>query len=97
MKSPKIGDWIYVNNPNHRWHGERMKVTDIEKGVLFEVTKYRVQSASGISSTFLLEGELSFSPPGTKLYFGHDGHEVIENEAGGKKFLYCRKCKVEVT
>lgn len=26
----------------------------------------------------------------------HDGHEVIENHAGGKTFKYCRKCKVEV-
>ena len=26
----------------------------------------------------------------------HEDHEVIENYAGGKKFLYCRKCKVEV-
>lgn len=26
----------------------------------------------------------------------HAGHEVIENWAGGKKFHYCRKCKVEV-
>jgi len=93
----KIGDWVYVNKPSHRWHGERMKVTDIEKSVLFEVVKYRVSSKSGISSTFFLEDELSYSPLGTRLYFGHEGHEVIENQAGGKTFLYCRKCKTEVT
>ena len=28
--------------------------------------------------------------------FSHEGHEVIENYAGGKTFKYCRKCKVEV-
>lgn len=27
----------------------------------------------------------------------HEGHEVIENYAGGKAFKYCRKCKVEVS
>lgn len=26
----------------------------------------------------------------------HLGHEIIENYAGGKKFNYCRVCKVEV-
>jgi hypothetical protein len=26
----------------------------------------------------------------------HDGHEVVENYAGGKSFKYCRRCKVEV-
>lgn len=26
----------------------------------------------------------------------HDGHEVVENWAGGKSFMYCRHCKVEV-
>lgn len=26
----------------------------------------------------------------------HQGHEVIENHAGGKAFKYCRNCRVEV-
>lgn len=26
----------------------------------------------------------------------HQGHEVIENHAGGKTFKYCRQCKTEV-
>lgn len=26
----------------------------------------------------------------------HEGHEVIDNYAGGKAFKFCRKCKVEV-
>lgn len=26
----------------------------------------------------------------------HENHEVVENHALGKKFLYCRQCKVEV-
>jgi len=97
MRSFRIGDWVYVNKQNHRWHGDRMKVTDIEKSVLFEVVRYKVTSPSGISSSYFQEGELSFSPPGTRSYFGHEGHEVVENQAGGKTFLYCRKCKTEVT
>ena len=28
--------------------------------------------------------------------FQHYGHEIIENHADGKKFKYCRNCKVEV-
>jgi len=32
---------------------------------------------------------------GTKA--SHDGHEVVENYAGGKSFKYCRNCKVEVS
>lgn len=27
----------------------------------------------------------------------HEGHEVVENYAGGKPFKYCRNCKVEVS
>jgi hypothetical protein len=40
--------------------------------------------------------ELDFKMEYNGNFVSHDGHEVVENWAGGKRFMYCRKCKVEV-
>lgn len=32
----------------------------------------------------------------TNIGTSHEGHEVIDNYAGGKAFKFCRNCKVEV-
>jgi len=33
---------------------------------------------------------------GPSINTNHDGHEIVENIAGGNVFKYCRNCKVEV-
>lgn len=44
----------------------------------------------------LHRGALHYIPITVIVGKSHDGHEVVENTAGGNKFNYCRTCKCEV-
>lgn len=105
-KTIKQDDWYYLNKPGHHWHGERVKVQDINYNNSYfagsDFTEVKICNFTGVASIWVDPTELSEFPPKDAqiqcplVVDPHAGHEVIENYAGGKTFKYCRKCKVEV-
>lgn len=83
-----------MNRPDRAWHGRQLKVIGVEEVEdMFQTGKHYKLDADGSGSVILREDEVTDVRP---HFPGHFGHEIVENHAGGKMFLYCRKCKVEV-
>lgn len=87
----KVKDWAYVTKPGHAWFGQYVQIVNEDYDPFSHLREFGV--VLGIAKMYIGEEHLSWESPG---YPGHEGHEIIENHAGGKTFFYCRKCRIEV-
>jgi hypothetical protein len=95
-----------IGHPNKTFKAQIKDLPD-SPGKLFEIytTEFGTVYAQSSELTPLLAATFPHSTSTQKAEVKfefcdqkntHEGHEIIENHAGGKTFKYCRHCKTEV-